>query len=442
MSRRTGVAFIATGLLTLTAAVVLPAAAQAAADPGSGFGSFSLSAAAPGVQVRVADGDNCAAREAGTAGCEGVIPETVSTLRNGPIGYGLSSVVWPGVLGGNLGSVVLAANPSAPSQVTALNDPVRAESRTGSGPDTVTNSTYPGTVMTATAKDDVVTAKADVAQSAATPAGSFGHSMSATSVKVTGPALAVADASSQVSDISLAGGQLTIGSVTSTVHATTDGAKATAKGKTVVNDVHIAGVPVTIDDQGITVQSQNAPANSVANDAVNTVVSKLSMKVAVSQPSGKPEGGKVVYDAGSLVLNWSPDGAHAFTVVLGGASVSLAALPQGSFDFGGASGSAPAAAGTGASSGGAVLAPASGDTGLATAPLTGVPAAGPDVAGQPQSAVTPALAGQGLQLPGPPSPAYAVIGLLGVGLLLAGMRQLPDRVLEAKARTCPLGETQ
>ena len=44
-------------------------------------------------------------------------------------------------------------------------------------------------------------------------------------------------------------------------------------------------------------------------------------------------------------------------------------------------------------------------------------------------------------LPGPPSAAYLVLGLLGAGLLLAGMRQLPDRVLEAKASTCLLGET-
>ena len=63
---------------------------------------------------------NCSASAAGTAACEGVLNETVSTLRNGPIGHSLSSVGWPGTLGGNLGSLILVASPDAPSQVTAL----------------------------------------------------------------------------------------------------------------------------------------------------------------------------------------------------------------------------------------------------------------------------------------------------------------------------------
>ena len=70
MSRRTGVACLTTGMLALTAAVVLPSAAQAAAEPGSGFGSFSLSANAPAVQIRYFDADNCSARAAGTGGCD------------------------------------------------------------------------------------------------------------------------------------------------------------------------------------------------------------------------------------------------------------------------------------------------------------------------------------------------------------------------------------
>jgi len=55
--------------------------------------------------------------------------------------------------------------------------------------------------------------------------------------------------------------------------------------------------------------------------------------------------------------------------------------------------------------------------------------------------ITPALAAKQLPLPKPMSPVYAVLGLLGVGLVVVGMRQLPDRVLEARATHCLLGET-
>ena len=445
MRRRTALACIVTGTLALGASVLLPVAASAqvaveGAEPGSGFGSFNLSASAPSVQVRFADGANCSARAAGTGGCEGVIPETVSTLRNGPIGYGLSSVVWPGVLAGNIGSVVLAANPSAPGEVARLNSPVRAEARTGSGPDTVTNADYPGTTMVATAKDDVVSTRADIASSQSAPVGSFGHTTSASSVKLTGPAMAVGDASSRVDDISLAGGQITIGSVSSVVQATTDGAKATGKGKTIVNDVRIANVPVTIDDRGITVQGQNNPVNATAAAAVNQVVSNMGMTVAISQPSGKPEGGKIVYNAGSLVMSWKTDGG-TFTVIFGGAAVALAAVTGDALDFDldldtgtidtGFAPSAPT---------GSVSAPVSGGL-AAPGPIT-AGGATPDVAAPQEQVLTPALAGQGVPLPGPPSPAYLVIGLFGATLLLAGMRQLPDRVLEARASTCLLGETR
>jgi len=435
------------GSVTLLASLALPAtswalspAAAAAVEPGSGFGSFNLAANAPAVQIRFDDGSNCAGKPGGTAGCEGVIPETVSTLRNGPIGFGLSSVVWPGTLAGNLGSLILAANPNAPSQSSMLNSPVRAESRTGSGPDTVTNDDYPGTTMTATAKDDAVSAKADVASSQSAPVGTFGHTSSATSVRLTGPTLAVAEAASRADDVKLAAGAVTIGSVTSNVSATTDGLKATAKGKTVVNDLRIGGVPVTVDDKGVTVQGQNNPANAAAAAAVNTVIKNLGMTIGISQPMGKPEGGKVDYSAGSLTFAWTTQGG-AFTAIFGGASVALAAVQGGGFDFatdivGAAEPFVPAGPGA-PSGGGFVPAPA---PGVATVPEQPVDSVPPVIspANQP---VAPLLSAAGVPLPGPSSPAYLVVGLFGAGLLFAGLRQLPDRVLEATASNCLLGET-
>lgn len=437
MRRGRAIGLIGAGLAAVATAVVVPTLAQAAQDPGSGLGSFNLAASAPVEQVRFNDGDKCGGTDGGTGGCEGVVPETVSTLRNGPIGYALSSVVWPGVLAGNIGAIVVVAG--GPDQANTLNDPVRAEARNGSGPDTVTNNSYPGLTMVATAKDDVVSASADIAQSASTPAGDLHHVLSKTSVSVTGPATAVASAYSHADDIGLAGGVMTIGSVTSSAKGSTNGVLASASGTTVVNDVKIAGVPVTIDEHGVTVQGTNAPLNSLASDAVNAAISQAGMTIAISQPSGKPDHGSVVYNAGSLVVAWKTPGGTA-TAILGGATVSLAAVKGGGFslDTGATAPFTPAQQPSVPSGTAPGPLPAAGQ--IAPAPaIGGAPAAAPDVA-EP-AAVAPVLAGHRLPLPGAPSPVWAVLGLLGVGLLAAGMRQLPDRVLEARGTACLLGET-
>jgi hypothetical protein len=419
----------------MASAVVVPTVAAADDEPGSGFGSYNLAANAPVEQVRFTDGDKCGGSPGGTGGCEGVVPEAVSTLRKGPIGYALSSVAWPGVLAGNLGSIVVVSG--GPKEASALNSPVRAEARNGSGPDTVTNTQYPGMTMVATAKDDVVSAAADIAQSTNNQAGTFNNSSSKTKVALTSATTGIAEAYSHADGISLAGGVVTIGSVTSTAKGTTDGAKASATGSTLVKDVKIAGVPVTIDERGVTVNGNNVPLNKAASDAVNAAITNAGMSIAVSLPTGKPDRGNITYTAGSLVFVWKTPGG-SFTAILGGATVQLAAIQGSGFNL---------------------------DLGDPTAPITdppppfsagsagsagtaGTPGAPPVLGGQAPAApavapaqIAPVLAGRKLPLPEAPSPAYAVLGLLGVGLLAVGMRQLPDRVLAARATTCVLGET-
>jgi hypothetical protein len=441
MRRRTAIGLMASGSTAVVTAVIAtlaaPGAALAAGEPGSGLGSFNLAASAPVLQMRFNDGDKCGGSPGGTGGCEGVVPETVAMLRNGPIGYALSSIAWPGVLAGNLGSIVIVSG--GPDQAKALNTPVRAESRTGSGPDTVTNTDYPGAKMVATAKEDLVVASAEIAQSTSQDAGTFNNSTSRTKVALTAVTTAVGEAFSKVDDVSLAGGVVTIGSVTSTAKGTTDGIKASATGSTLVKDVKIGGVPVTIDERGVTVAGNNAPVNSAASAAVNAAISNAGMTIAISQPSGKPTGGSIVYTAGSLIFAWTTPGGSA-TAIFGGATVQVAAVQGGAglgLDLGGTTplspGAPPAQSGTAPLSGGTGTAPVGQDGAAA-------PATGPEVAPG-EAAVAPALAGQSIPLPDGSSPAYLVVGLLGAALLATGMRQLPDRVLEARASTCLLGET-
>ena len=438
-SQRSALALMGAGSVCL-AATLYPAvhATAAAAEPGSGLGSFNLSASAPGVQFRQQEPNYCYGTPAATNGCEGVIPEAVSTLRNGPIGTGLAAVVWPGSLMGSFGSLLITASGGkAPAGATVLNDPVKAEAHTNVGPDTVTYNQVPGTTMKAVAKDTEVSAAATVSASQDNPVGTFGKSTGTSSTVLTGPSTAVATAHSSVQDVSLAAGQVHIAGVTSDAKATTDGKTAKVVGKTVVTGMTIAGIPVSVDEHGVTVQGSSLPL-SPATDVVNAALSSAGMSIALSQPSGKPDGESATYIAGSLVFVWTQQPGYSTTVVLGGANVSVVASPG--FNY-----TPPSTGFTGPGT----TTPFTG-TGTAPGPTTGaVQAPGPQlpgvtsptVTGPAPSTATPVLAAAKRTLPGGLSPWLAVVGLLGSGLLAAGLRRLPDRVLEMTPPTCLFEET-
>lgn len=429
-------ALLTAGVACLLGAAVPPVVAQEV-EKGSGLGSFSLSANAPAVQVQIDDGGRCGRSVAGTAGCEGVVPESVSTLAKGPIGFALSSVVWPGTLAGNLGStIILAGGSEVPPEATMLNSPVRAEARTGGDGEPVVYDDVPGARMTAQAVDDEVKAAAEVAQSAAVGAGTFGNSRSSTRTAVTGVASAVSEASSSVSDISIAAGVVTIGSVRSTATATTDGKAATVKGSTVTTGMKIAGVPVEITDEGITVQGTSAPLNKTLSDTVNAAVEQAGMTIALSQPVETKDRGNADYRAGSLVFVWQPQPDQQFTVVLGGAAVSVAAEPELTFDLGDDVAVAPPVDAP-ALSGGVSGVPSTGE-----APVAGDLGTAPDVAApaaEPVAAPVTAPVAQRLPLPDGIPPVSLVLGLVGAGLFAAGLRRLPDRLLQqAPVSSCVL----
>ena len=428
---RTRRVLLVAGLTCLIGSVVPPVLAQE--ENGSGLGSFSLAANAPAVQVQVDDGGRCGRSTAGTAGCEGVVPETVSTLAQGPVGFALSSVVWPGTLAGNLGStIILAGGEDVPPEARMLNSPVRAEARTGGNGKEVVYDDVPGTRMTASATDDEVTAGAEIAQSATVGVGTFGNTRSRTRTAVPGVKAAVAEASSSVNDIEIAGGVVTIGSVRSTATATTDGTTAKVEGSTVTTGVEIAGIPVSITDKGVTVQETSEPLNQTLSDTVNAAISAAGMTIAVTQPVQTIERGNAEYRSGSLVFVWQPQPEQQFSVVLGGAAVSVAAEPALSFDLGG---DLPLALDP-------VVPPGltGGDSGLGTsagAPLSAdlAPAAAPEApaAAEPAEAPVTAAVAQRLSLPDGISPVSVLLGLLGSGLLFAALRRLPDRLLQQPA---------
>lgn len=440
-ARRSGALLLSTGLLCLGGAgLPLLTSAHAEAELGSGLSSFALSANAPVFQARYDDpAQQCAAAAAGPAGCEGVVNESVSQLTNGPVGYALSSVTWPGTLAGNLGNLlIVAGGGQVPPEAAALNSPIRAEARTGGDNPVVTN--YPPAPaptlahMKAEARATKVTAEAALGGVQQPAVGSLGSSTSRTVTELTGVTSARAIAHSEVHDITIAG-VLHLGAVVSDAVATTDGSTAKASGHTVVTGATVAGIPVTIDENGVTVDTHNAPVPSAATDTVNTALANAGITVALSQGHGTPVGPTVTYDAGALSVVWKMQEGVALSTVVGGAQVSVASSPGFDFDTpplppfdGGTTG--------GVGTGGAVAPPPL--TGGTEAPGLGGTAPPPTIGG-PQ-AFAPSPAGSGAPLPGGLSPWLGVLALTGSVLVMAGLRRLPDRVLAASPSSCPNGD--
>lgn len=422
-------------LLCLTAgsacvvAALLPAvgALAATAPPGSGLQSYRLSALAPGLQVRQ-----------GTESTEAVVPQSLATLRNGPVGFGQSAVVWPGALAGNAGSLLVIAG--APQEAKAANSPVRAEATTGSGPEEVVNDDYPGATMAATAREDRVSATSTVDNGAVSPVASFADAETRAVTTVTGAATVVSEAFSSVSGIDLAGGQVTVEGVTSTARAVSDGRTATATGRTLVSGMRVAGQAVTIGQDGISVAGTGLPrVDDEAEKAVNTALASLRMTAVLSGASEERDGAATALTAGSLVLSWTQSSGAKATVVLGGATVAVSAAPGGPGgpptqvgpDAPPAPGADPPFEGSQPGTGGL--------GGLEPVPAGGAPPA-PAPGAPPVTADLPAVTSAAAVLPEVLSPAWAVFALLGAGLLAAGFRRLPDRLLDVPPVACALEE--
>jgi hypothetical protein len=366
---------------------------------------------------------------------EAEVPESSANLSNGPVGYGLSSLAWPGPLAANAGSLILVLRPDAPSQVTALNSPIRAEARSGQNPPTTTTNVVPGTSMVATVKPDLVEALATVDNSAGP--GTFGPSHTHALTTVVDNA-GKSSADSLVQNINLEAGVVKIVSVSSVAEATTDGVKSHGDAHTTVNGLTIAGQPATIDEDGLHIGTQNEPANAVANQIAEQALGKSGMSLTLSQPSRESNGATTTVTAGSLVVSWNTGTGSVFTVTLGGTTATVTAAPG----IGGVSnpeGPSPLVGG------GTSPLPANGTAGLVSAPAgptTATPLVvpiGPKAAGgtSPLAAPSLALASRPRLL----STASAVLGLLAAGLMALGMRRLGDRILaEPTAAPCPLAE--
>ena len=422
MKRRATFAVLA-AVLACAAATATGWRARPARASGTLF-SYALDAEARGFQV-FEDDPTAPGHMA-----EAEVPETRANLNTGPVGYGLASVVWPGPLAANAGSLILVASAQAPPQVTVLNDPVRAEARTGQKPPTTTYNNVPGTSLTATATSDLVSADASVANTLAST-GTIGPARALSKTALVG-STGTAESSNIVNDVVLAGGAVTIKSFSSSASAKTDGASGSGKTSTSVVGLSIGGQAATIDEQGV----------HAANAAAQQTLSQAGIDIVLSAPTKDVKGSTATFTAGSLVVAWKTD-SSIVGAVLGGAQASAAGTQGLDDTVAGLTGAVPTP-GSAATEGATGSSSASTSSAVGGAGAVGSSAL-PGVAGDAGAAIPGASATPQVGLAAAPAAAHGtlikmreVVVLLLLGLILgAALKAMSDYVLADKAAAIP-----
>jgi hypothetical protein len=437
MARRR-LSLLVVGLLVLVVAAG-GAWRSASAQSSKGFGSYSLVATAPGFEMTEDEPSANAHPEGG-----GTVPYSTVVLSNGPLGYALSSVAWPGATEANAGGIVGLLFPNnvggtpLPDAITAAvgdnsnlaNYPVRAEARSGSKVDDKYD-TFPGATLTAHADAKLATAQGSMKKAEQPGSASFGSADSLSNAVLSDGA-GQATATSKVSNINV-GNVIKIDSVTSTADGSTDGVTAATTGSTTVQGMTIADQPAYVDEQGVHVGTQGQPANAIASQIANQALKDAGFQFFVTQAQTEQSGAQGSYTAGSLFIVWTPPSnpsGNVFVIALGGARVSVSASPS----FGGpVAVTVPTVVTTPSvvPSGPRVTVPSR--PAVTSPPAANVPAT--PAAAAPKATIAakkPSAAFGGIPVP------WVVMGALGAGLMAAGTRRLADDVIDRAPSTCPL----
>jgi hypothetical protein len=287
-----------------------------AGDPA--LGAWTLSAAAHGQELVLA------------GQIDGTVPDAATTFETGGVSYGRAAIAWPGALAANLGDLIVVASggqlpPSMEATVHLLNDPVRAEARSPSGPETASYDQVPGVVMQATASATGSTATSSVPKVDTPGVSTVGSSSSTTATRFDG-AKVVAVAESKTGSISIAAGLVKIESVTSVAHAGSDGATGTGDGSTTVTGVTVAGQPATIDENGLRIGDQGGTTNEAVNQITQDQLSKAGIGVVMTKPVVDIRGRSATVGAGVLMITLG-SGSQGIAVLFGGASAAATASP-------------------------------------------------------------------------------------------------------------------
>ena len=261
---------------------------------------------------------------------EGEYNYTLATLDPSR-GYGLADLVWPGGAAANVGALVALLG--GPSQAAGLGDPVRAEATSGTSQTSQSVTTPTGTKMVATVEpakpgQQSASAQSQTAGGGLGPIGSVGQSTSSSSILLDPATNTLTSiAQTQAGNISMAGGLVTIGSVTSLAKGVSKNAATPAvTGTTTVQDLKVAGQAAYVDASGIHAGSPGHPAPSPLQAVVDSALKGAGMSVYTTDPHTIPIGGVQYYVSGSVLFFWAPPGdpnGDSFTLSVGGAAVSM-----------------------------------------------------------------------------------------------------------------------
>jgi hypothetical protein len=330
-------------LLVVVVAVLFlgPAAAVLAQTSGGApLGGYKLEGRAQAINVLHDSADSPAPSH---PDFDGSVPAAQSTIDTGPLGHGLSSIFWPGALGGNFGSALkqlsqVCAPPlpvpglppvcaPIPQQLkdngSSFNDPIRAETFYPQAPQDSKNENISGSTMTSHIDPDgkKVTAFGSLDGFGAAGVGVTGQ-LTATATSTLTDAAGTAEGSSEVSGVVLANNLLTIDKVVSKAKVTTDGSKATPEGATTIEGMKIAGQEATIDDQGLHIGGQSNPLHKQINQAVAQALAASGLKIILVPSETTTNGATGSFTAGAVIVQYK-DASNTVMVSLGGAAATV-----------------------------------------------------------------------------------------------------------------------
>ena len=476
-ARRAGLgavgALVAAGGLLLGAA---PAGADTSGGGGSGAGSSAGGAAgganALGGYTLTATGSGMSVFYEqpnlpipATPSAEADLGYSTATFDAGPTGQSLASVFWPGEVAANGASQLnLLLDPylepyfgsNTPTLPNPGPWPLQASAAFPQGPDAKSNDNGTVTMDAATtdAASTATSALGALGGTGSVPAGMVSAQTVGSAVQSTVDSAgdAVAQATSSAHDVSIAGGLVTVGQVTSNASATSDGNQATVNGSSTVAQVSVAGQAVTVDSSGVHTPASPSPIPVLGalSPSVSQVLATAGITMTLTNPTDTVDGPSgerqldglqvvidlTTFDKGLAKLTTMLPGqlasqieqlplplpnAQTLTIDLGWINVNSAASP--SFDASGGDGGG--LAGLPLSSGGpgaAGLSP-TGDGGGFTPGTPGTPATPGTAGGSPSG-------GAGTAVPAALTTAPAALfkgigaGLIVLGLVLAGLLAL------------------
>src|SRR5271170_4927824 len=200
----------------------------------------------------------------------------------GPSGTATASSLYPGQVVANAGPELALLVPGAPLPPAPV-WPVEATSEFPQTPNS-------GSTAGSNGADPTLQAPSGSGNPLAGSSAIIGvGNMSATSSSLAPSTTANAQASATDSGISILAGFITIGSVTSTATADSDGTTGKLTGSTVVQNVDIAGEQVTVDSSGIAAAGQSTPL-SLPISSINTLLGELGISLSVTNPTDTVNG--------------------------------------------------------------------------------------------------------------------------------------------------------